>query len=160
MKDSLATTLRSAGILPLAATALLCLIPQGAQAQASKDRDVPAIYYFPESQSGNPRAPATSGPQAGTQPGYASPQQGGYAATPGTGGYGSGTADQQPAAEQPPIAFDTDAFCAAPDSNGKPRSEAWIKNCIAAANIGPNAPARKAREEVLQQQQNAAASQQ
>ena len=155
MKDSPSRQPR----LAIAASAALAILFQASAVMAQQtghpDRDTPAIYYFPETQ---PASTPEARPQANGPARY-SPQPGSsynQSAPASQGAYAYGSTDQpQQSDEQQQVTFDTDTFCATPDSSGKPRSEAWIRNCIAAAKTGPNAPSRKAREEVLQQQQRA-----
>jgi hypothetical protein len=160
MKDSFTRRIGLTVPSSLAAT-VLCLSPFTADAQQSRDRDVPAIYYFPETQPApvNPAAqrplptPQVNGMQQGQStaiPQYGLPQQ-------APGSYATGTASDAAPVDQP-IPFNVDEYCAAPDVGGKPRSEAWIKNCVSAATEGPDAPARRAREQLLLQQQNAVAA--
>lgn len=151
MKDSPSRQPRLAIAISATMAVLFCQ-SSAALAQAGRqDRDMPAIYYFPQAQS-------TSAPEArpqvngsarfAPQPGNIYPNQPG---TPQGAGYpNEGTDQLQQSDDQQQVTFDTDVFCAAPDSSGKPRSEAWIRNCNAAAKVGPNAPSRKAREELLQ----------
>ncbi|MGY3581926.1 hypothetical protein ACVIGB_000002 [Bradyrhizobium sp. USDA 4341] len=161
MKDSSAK--RLVGSTRIAAAAILCLYPLGASAQqTSKDSDVPAIYYFPETQPaaavpGISQHPVAN-PQSNYRPGQA-PSYNQYGAPGQTpGGYGTGAADVPADADQP-IEFDTNAFCEAPDATGKIRSAAWVKNCISAATVAPDATAREPQEQILQQQlQNAGAA--
>lgn len=158
MKDSQS---RQRRIAVAAAAAMAILIQASAvmaQQTSHPDRDTPAIYYFPESQ---PASTPNASPQAnGTaryalSPGSSYNQTGAAPASSGAG-YSYGSSDQPPQSdEQQQVTFDTNVFCAAPDGSGKPRSEAWVRNCVAAAKVGSNAPSRKAREEILQQQQRA-----
>jgi hypothetical protein len=161
MKDSFACKIGLAVPASLVAAAILFMSPFTAFAQQSKDRDIPAIYYFPEtpSEPANQRAPQRPLPtpqangmqiQSPALPQYGLPQQ-------APGSYAPGAASDATPVDQP-IPFNVDEYCAAPDASGKARSAAWIKNCVSAATEGPDAPTRKAREQLLEQQQNAGAA--